>query len=139
VEINNWNGFSCSNAQVTWGYASSSFARIAATRFGSVFGFPPGLPADFGLACRDFALLVVDEERLALLPLAAFAFELVFAFLDVFAMFAWKIYHKLQLDVVANAASILRKAFPRWLKRFFSSRESSANVFPASFMKKIGS
>ncbi len=32
-----------------------------------------------------------------------------------------------------------RKAFPRWLSRFFSSRVSSANVLPSSGAKKIGS
>src|ERR1700733_904411 len=34
VEMSNWKGFLCSRAQVTFGYALSSFWRIARTRRG---------------------------------------------------------------------------------------------------------
>ena len=42
-------------------------------------------------------------------------------------------------DVERRKSNALRNAFPRWLSRFFSSRESSAKVLLRSGKKKMGS
>jgi len=77
VDTRSWKAFSCLSSQAAFGYASSSFARIAETRLGSVpaargplddlpgfFCFEPDLPGLALFACGFFFGLLAMAEKL---------------------------------------------------------------------------